>query len=189
MPYISLIRFSPSHIHTNHIKTWTNCMIMCQTSAPFFRLLYWHKYTKETFFNLYIWSRRETASQVVFLIPKIMHGAVNKSFGKVLKTKPDGWKQFTKEHILHEKLGHCRGFHLLTSYRAQLVSLSSLAILSLSLVCLRCNEVVQTFWLVTVGKAHVLLKALTRSLFNSSVPVSHESVTVSSKQGHRNCCS
>lgn len=58
---------------------------------------------------------------VIFLIPEMMHRSVNKSSGTVLETKPDEREQFTKEHILYEKLGHCKEFHLLTRYRTQLV--------------------------------------------------------------------
>lgn len=59
--------------------------------------------------------------RVTFLSPGMMLGAVNKSSGMLkLQTKPDGQKQFTKEHILPEKLGHL--VSLLTRYRKQLVS-------------------------------------------------------------------
>lgn len=115
----------PFHICTNHIKTWTYCMTACQTSGML-RLTEIHKGGKQAE-KPFICASDYTVKLrvgVIFLIPEMMQRAVNKSSGTVLKTKPDERKQFTKEHILREKLGHCRGFHLLTRYREQLVLFS-----------------------------------------------------------------
>lgn len=79
------------------------CMTACQTSGSI-GLTEIHKRDKQAEKPFICVSDYTVKLRVgvIFLIPEMMHRAVNKSSGTMLKTKPDGRKQFTKEHILHE---------------------------------------------------------------------------------------
>lgn len=102
------------HVCINHTKIWASSVTACQTSGPFLTLIrptWLHKGGKQAEKPFICASDYTMKLQigVVFLIPAMMHGAVNKSSGTVLQMNPDAWKQFTKGLILQEKLGQFTG--------------------------------------------------------------------------------